>query len=261
MRRKVGQPLDMLADGTPSVVQKGVSLHEATAPNWVPPAVRAIAAVFPIGPNIAKRLLTDERMRGVWKYLRRADIEVGDNALAHLPPSLRLETYDIPIQRLSNRDRACAAVFGFAVAEFSSKRNVWTRARLRKFAARWNDATELCRWVSAEPMFDPEFRKAASEVVQGFEKHARILEDHGRLVEIGPDARAYYMGRSQGTRNDERRDEVRGKTRKLALMMGRFYGDRMYGVTATISAVAAQTKVTKRDVRNWCRDLGGDPAT
>lgn len=251
MRRKVGHPIGVANNAPPLV---------PVAPSWVPQAVTAIARVIATGPDVARRLLTDERMKGVWRHLRRADVEVADDALAQLPPFLLLESYDIRISRLSNRDRACAAVFGFAVTEFSAKREVWTRARLQKFKERWNDATALCRWISADPMFDREFRKAASAVMPGFEKHARILKQKGRLVDFGENASAYYLGRSQDKRGDDLGDQTRGKTRALALMMGRLYGDRMYGITATVAAVATQTEVAKHDVRNWCRDLGDNSA-
>jgi hypothetical protein len=84
--------------------------------DWVPPAVKSMAAVMPIGAAISQRLLTDPRMKRVWSYLQR--LKVTAATIDALPPSLRMETWEICLFPASKtldegvllQDRACAVM-------------------------------------------------------------------------------------------------------------------------------------------------------
>ena len=51
-------------------------MHGQIIPDWVPPAVRSMAGIIrPLGPHDIKwRLLTNRRMKSVWRTLRRAKV-------------------------------------------------------------------------------------------------------------------------------------------------------------------------------------------
>jgi hypothetical protein len=135
-----------------------------TLPDWIPSAVKSIAEVFPIGQDIAQRLLTDPRMKKVWPVLLRTTVtseEIPDQlsglALA-LPPRRqvanlrsfeRLRTWDISDRHIPLQDQACAAFFAYAALELSRERAIGTRADAIELAAPWLKAAELCRWIKS----------------------------------------------------------------------------------------------------------------
>jgi hypothetical protein len=223
-------------------------------PDWVPPAVGSMAAVMPIGAAISQVLLTDQRMKQVWSYLRR--LKVTAATIDALPPLLRMETWEIcrfPASKnidegVSLQDRACAAFFAAIVLELANFRAIATRVQADEFAKPWLSAAGLC-WsiMRHEPRLaiDPEFARALSIV-------GEYLEDQGRLREQKDGL--YIVERSSKKRGD---DGTRARVRALAAVTHAIFGQFLYGTVATIATVALQINpaITSRSVRSWCRGL------
>ena len=224
-------------------------LAPTQVPDWVPSAVREMAAVLPVGHAIAERLLTDARMKKVWRYLRRRDVSP---VLDHLNSYERLSHWEIDGD-FSAQDQGCAALFAFAVIEFSGSRNIWTRTQAAKWAEEFDSASQLCAWIKDDPMFEPEVRQAASVMAAALPKHGQLLKEQGRPVDLGQNDAPYILSRSSGERGD---DEVRAKVRVLATATRRIYGSPLYRTVATIATVALPDHgIGEESVRNWCADL------
>jgi hypothetical protein len=226
-------------DASGSSVRPFAVMDTEDAPVWVPPAVRSMAKVMPVGADIAHRLLTDGRMKTVWRELKRTPVasEEIPSVLSGpaFPPRLqvanlnsfeRLKTWDIPDQGISLQEQACAAFFAYAVIELSSQRAIGTQAQFDVLAKKWLDAANLCRSIG---------EKTAAE----------RIEDQVRLR---PLRSPYILGRSSKGRGD---DKTRTQVRALAAAAHRIFGSFLYGTVATIATVALQTKITKQSVINW----------
>ncbi len=216
----------------------------ATA-DWVPAAVKAIAAVLPVGKDISNRLLSDGRMKDIWPALLRiAKEEVGIDGIGNWQ---RLTTWGIFDQGVSRQEQACAALFAYAVVEFSGERVVGTRSDFDQFAKESLSAAELCRAAierDGRPRIDPALAAALKVVADYFEEQGQR-----RLQSGSP----YVVERSSRARGE---DVKRGRVRALALEMHRLFGSFRYGTTATIAMVALEgSKISARDVENWCSKL------
>ncbi len=211
------------------------------ARDWVPQSVLSIASALPLEGDVARRLLTDQRMKEVWRILRRA--KVSQQTINALPGWRRLaETQGVPLE-----DQACAAFFAYAVMELSNRREIGTRSQFDAFARPWFAAAELCRWVTEnEPRvrIDPEFAQSIARVGVYFEDEGRSREQKGS---------PYVLERSSGQRND---DGVRGRVRALATEMHKMFGHFFYRTVATVAMIAMQVDdIDEHKVRNWCSDL------
>ena len=140
-------------------------LHSEDVPDWVPPAVKSMALVLPLWGTVAKPLLTDPRMKAVWRVLQGQDVT--PEALDALPSLQRMETWDLPSENVSLAEQACAAFFSRVVIEFSSPRTVATRAEANDLAKPWLDAADLCWWIMRNeflPKIDAKFAQALATV-------------------------------------------------------------------------------------------------
>jgi hypothetical protein len=223
-------------------------------PDWVPPAVKSMAAVMPVGAAISQRLLTDPRMKRVWLYLRR--LKVTAATIDALPPLLRMETWEICLfpasknldEGVSLQDRACAAFYAAIVLELAHCRAIATRAQADELARPWLSAAELCWWVmrhESRPRIDPELAGALSIVGEYLEDQGRVQEQRDSL---------YIVERSSKKRGD---DKIRARVRVLATATHAIFGQFLYGTVATVATVALQINpaVKGRSARNWCRGL------
>jgi hypothetical protein len=152
-----------------------------TVPDWVPPAVAQLVPHLP--QVVAQRLLNDECMKGVWRYLR----------LVPLPHDVagRLEKHELGLMKLvlpedvSKNDQACAALFISVASKVGgpNRRGVWTQTQANNWAVRWENASLACRTVANEPMF-AEHHTAASEMADFFDKNAKSLRERACLADL-----------------------------------------------------------------------------
>jgi hypothetical protein len=224
-------------------------------PDWVPVPVKSMALVsaLPVRPQIRKRLASDEKMKLVWKALMSK--EVNADAVASLDTLYCLKTWGVSDYDLTPRDRACVAVFAFTAIEFNQSRTVWTRKDINFWQKKFADAAVLCSWISNDPMFQSEtdFVEAASITARGFEKHAKLLEERGIIVDFADERSPYRFAKSSGNRND---DEARGKVRKLAMMVRAIYGSYLYEALANLAQSALGSRAPNpKTVEKWCADL------
>lgn len=221
---------------------------DTPVPDWVPPAVVAMASVLPVGEAVAQHLLTDERMRAVWRVLKAQ--AVTQDAIEGLDSLQRLETWDIPAYDVSLQDQACAAFFSAVVIELGVPKDATTSRNVLTFVKPWRAAAEQCQLaldLPGRPRTDPELAWALSMVGDFFEDYARFVEQANKKS-------PYFLMRSSGQRND---DEIRGKTRALAATAHRIFGSFLYGTVATVATVALQLspEVDESNVRDWCAKL------
>lgn len=219
-------------------------MQDAQIPDWVPPAVKSMAAVLPVdGGIIGRRLLTDGRMRAIWARLKR--VKVKEEWIDKLDDWQRLASFDVGV---SLEDEARAAVFASAVVELSFARYVWTRSQIADRSARWRAVAVVCREIlDNEPRARP-----GSQLAKAF----LTVEDYLKngALQIERRKGAYVLERSSKQRND---DELRGRVRGFAFEMHRIYGSFRYDTVAKVATIALQPKrdVEWKDVRNWCADL------
>jgi hypothetical protein len=253
-------------------------------PNWVPPIIRNFAPLFSVGSTIATRLLTNERMKNIWLTLSRIptgpeqatdnearkqaneDFERMESWQTPEHWGLKLEgpTFDrfqtpadwglmvspveggLQIRNISPQERACVAIFCFAVVELSSKRPVWTNTRIADFKEGWKAAEKLCHLILLETaMFDENFVVAAKGMLDGLEKYKPLLAKGGLLS--GQYNPAYFIP------NDSANGDVRVKARALIKEMKRLYGTTNRGSIATICNVGLNLspEITVDNIADW----------
>jgi hypothetical protein len=224
-------------------------------PDWVPTPVKSLALVeaLPVRPQLRKRLASDERMKSVWKALMSKDVNA--DAVASIDSLYRLGTWGVSDFNLTEQDRACVAVFAFTAIEFNQQRVAWTQKDINFWRKKFADAAVLCSWISNDPMFQSEtdFVEAASITARGLEKHAKLLEERGIIVDFADERSPYRFAKSSGNRND---DEARGKVRKLAMMVRAIYGSYLYEHLANLAQSALGSRAPhQKTVEKWCADL------
>jgi hypothetical protein len=233
-------------------------------PSWVPPAVKALAQVVLVGDaDKRQRLLTDPRMKRVWLTLRSATV---------VPEALdaweqQQRNWTLPKEGLPKEgEPGCAAFYACAVQELTYPRTAWTRAQATEWAKDWDKAATLSRWITWDPMFDPEHRKAAAIMAECFAKHGTLLKEQGRVVDLGQDDAPYFLGRSSRKKGKKGGDqasrakaqnEARARARALAFRTRAIFGRYLYSPIATVVTVALQIepRITPKSVTNWCADL------
>jgi hypothetical protein len=210
---------------------------------WVPSSVNSMAHVLPIRGAEAHRLLTDPRMKSVWRTLKRQS--VSEDGLAKLQNWQRIESYEIG-DAYSVMDRACAAFFATAVLELSSTRNIQTRKEAIKSSAPWRAAADLCWQVMRfEPRagLDRDFAPALALVGEFFESEATLRDQKEGF---------YIVERSSKLRGEDR---VRALARVIAAESHTIFGSFLYGTVATVVSVALKKNVTPKSIENWCKGL------
>lgn len=226
-------------------------LHGVVIPDWVPPAVETMAEVLPVdGGEIARRLLTDGKMRPVWKSLRRAQVTQG--SITKLKSWQRLSGHGVET-KFSLKDEACAAFFASAVVKLSFERPVVRRSEIKERAARMREAADVVR----KHMDNDPRLMADLDLMAHFAIVEAILRNDAREIEQRKGA--HLLERSSGKRND---DNLRGRVREFAIEMKKIYGICRYGTLATVATVALQRPISNRTVENWCAGLivGSDPS-
>lgn len=238
------------------------AIVDASAPSrdWVPDAVRSMAEALPFGHSMAERLLTDPRMRGVWRVLKRHPpiIEREKSLLrssrqwrprlANLNGYERLSSWDVEDWRFSFADQACAALFAFVVAEFNFRREVISQFEVDGMAKPWGDAAQMCR----RALESDHYARTNKKIKSALTVAAKYFHDEWSLRSRSNDP--YVLQRSSGLKRGHH-DETRAGARAIATATRRIFGKSLYGTVATITMVALQVDGIKyRDVRNWSAD-------
>jgi hypothetical protein len=212
-------------------------------PDWVPSSVKSMAMAVHISyeGTVAHRLLTDPRMKSVWRELKKQ--EITRDALASLEPRERMSTWDITDRKLSPQDQACAAFYARVAIEFCSPRIVRTREQAKKSAKPWHDAARLCWHIMRyefRPRIDAEFAQALAIVGEYLEKEGQMREQKNS---------PYIVERSSRLRRD---DNIRVGTRLIGEATRSIFGSVLYGTVAKVASVALRTNISGKNVQNWC---------
>jgi hypothetical protein len=153
-------------------------------PEWVPLPVKRMAMAMGLAyeGTVAHRLLTDPRMKSVWRELKNH--EITPDALASLEQRERMSNWDISDPNDSLQDQAYAAFYARVAIEFCSPQIVASRVDVKKSAKPWHDAAVLCWHVMRyefRPKIDAEFAQALAIVGEYLERQGRLLENkhHG----------------------------------------------------------------------------------
>ncbi|HEY8124186.1 MAG TPA: hypothetical protein VIF88_02030 [Methylocystis sp.] len=236
-------------------------------PAWVPALVEDVARRLPPS-EIVDRLLTDDRMKIVWRSLMRQtpnDAQV-DVSLLHDPRikivwrslmrqtpkdtqvdvSLLWRARDTPLGLTRDvlysypaGERGCAAFFVGVVDVLAEPPSAMTRVEYDAEVRRFADAAELCRTEHAAGM--P--HEALAIVADYFARKAMSMKTTSGL---------HIVERSGGERSD---DALRVQARHVAAESFALYGQRNCGTVAKALSVATGVTVSKGSIENWTHDV------
>ena len=219
------------------------TMNAEEIPNWVPATVKKLAVKFRFAEELARRLVTDPKMKSVWQYLLRRAQPVDSEIELKIVPEIFLGPSEMSV---SGQEHACALFFLNVVIEMCVPRATTTRQDIENSVAPWRSAAEQCRsaigCVSSSANSD--LVKALSLTAEYFEFRAQVALQDAHSP--------YTLKRRSGKPED---NSVRGRVRALAAITYPLYGSFQYGVLASVATVALQTNVTPKSVRNWCSDL------
>jgi hypothetical protein len=227
-------------------------LTPESIPDWVPAAVKSAALALPYHP-VVERLVTDDRMKTVWRYLLRQDADMDHVWTIHLFGSLPVTWWNAQ-QSFAPQETACAAFLTIVVDKLVRKQAVITRAKADAEATPYFDAARLCRDASDRAQRSRmEFEPAQAlgiDLSKALDIAAAYLHCYGRGIEQAN--LPFVITRSVKARGD---DELRVKTRLVAMQMFAFFGSLNLGLAAKVVSVALGVAVSKKDAENWCADI------
>lgn len=217
-------------------------------PDWVPEAVKLTAIGMQNDNERIRRFVTDERMRHVWTFLLRQN--VNEHGFAAVPYADSLKSCDVDQFSFSVPERGCAALY-LATLEVSVAGDYSiTRSLLEDAGRIYKETIENCNWLMTGDHFP--VLGLGDEVKRALELVAQHCHDRWRfLVQDGNPRR---LELSSGDRND---DAVRGHVRKLSVSTQALYGSILAGTLSNIANVVFQPKkvITAQTVRNWCKNV------
>ena len=232
----------------------------------VPISVARISAVLSeVGGDVHQRLLTDARMKQVWRtLLGRAVDETSLDAIdgyarlprheewEYLPPPYDVESgasrpEDDRRQAMA-RQIACGAFFAHAIVIMSLPTPVIMRDDFDNAMVRYADAAALLRSLAWSASHD-------TKTVEHLREAARHVEEEAAfIVRVG---RPRCLVGTSGIRGTKNGDEDRLKLRNLAVKTRDLYGHYLKGTIATTMNVALGYSnaegIDQKTVENWCR--------
>ncbi len=233
------KPKRPVAKGVPARVSASI----ADAARHLPPS------------GVAERLLTDERMETVWRFLLRQNVDQEAVAQHLLFNDAGLPTTWDAEQTFSPQQRAAAVFFVSVVGDLTGEPELIKHADADALAQPFLDAAKLCREMirNAEGYqrgYDEAGQPLSFDLAKALDVVADCLEYKGNAALATNDP--HVIKRSANERGD---DALRVKTRLVAATMFCLYGRRNLGLTATVVTVATGVKIQKKDVENWCRHI------
>jgi hypothetical protein len=188
-------------------------------PDWLPAPVRGymlqveklFAGCLPDDLAILRRVATDDRMKYVWRQLRRR--AKSDKAL--------IEFFDVAWQR--------------ARIPWS----VMTPKDCAALAAPYSEAAELCRWTKEHEItarVNPELAAAFDLVANHFDEAARREKRLGSPVIV---------------KHHSEDDVSRAYVRVLGHATRKLFGSTLVRTVARTASVALDQEIGWRQVRNW----------
>ena len=222
------------------------TMNAEEIPNWVPATVKKLAVQFRFEEELVRRLVTDPKMKSVWRYLLRRAQPVGSefaDEFKMAPGSLGR----IRDGRLG-AGTGVRLFFWNVVIEMCAPRAATTRQDIENSVAPWRFTAEQCRSAIgclSSSSANGKLVKALSLTAEYFEFRVRAAREDANSP--------YTLKRRSGTPEDI---TVRGRVRALALISRGLYGSFQYRILASVATVALQTSVTEKSVRNWCSDYG-----
>ena len=217
-------------------------------PTWVPPSVAVLAREpsLPPFPNdqsrtLLTRLLTDPRMRSVWKELTRKDRRTG----RFLHPARLVDLLSGITEASERQDRAMQLLVPLALGPFMT--GVQPAARLRRDVDKDRaEAREMARrlreWAAREgAVAGYRWRVRAKKLKKAAEAFDEIVtEVEARCIAV--------VDRDRG------RLEARGLAMLIAENCERLFGSVLPAVTATMTSVALDCEVSAQQVRDWRKE-------
>lgn len=216
-------------------------------PDWVPPLIVSVAgAMRAFNPEIVDRLLTDPRMKGVWRSIGGREVEA---LPADLPDNRRADNW-LGQVRASPKDQAAVAFFTSAVITFAIGNPTVREGAIAHEARRWRIGAALCREALSgmhRATVDPHLAAALRMSADYFEGFARSVEtaSAGSPYVIGRNSRK----RAPGGGNERLGDEnVRGQVCDLAEVTRKIFGSVLRG---PVASVATGLDIQPKSVENW----------
>jgi len=219
-------------------------------PDWVPESVRNMARAIEIGKRFGRRLLTDNRMKAVWRELQAQGKNLDKDKFARDRSLEHMEKWGLSTLGVSVADQACAAFYGYAVIELGVPKIAMTQSALSKIIEPWRSAAKLCRWLAA----DSPTGRPNEDIEKALLTSAAYLDEGADFIENANRSKPYFLPRSTGKRGVGD-DLTRGYVRALALGTRAIFGKFLYGTLATTASVALNKSIDRKTVEDWCSDL------
>jgi len=219
-----------------------------SVPEWVPRSVLQMATAMELGTEIRIRLLTDPRMKSVWRVLQSAGVDKA--VFAKIDPQQLLSHWGINDFHYSANDQACAAFFACILVEATIANPPVTQMAVKKVVQWWREGAKRCRIALQTPgraRVDLGLAKSLTDAEKYFEEMARYIEDHAA-------SNPNLLKRSSGERGE---DAVRAIVRAVARGTLAIFGGYLYGTLATAVTVAMglNEEINPESVKNWCATL------
>jgi hypothetical protein len=224
-------------------------------PKWLPPAVAREAERILDRKNpdaaLVHRLVTDERMKSVWRELTKPKDFLARPQISEPWANMR--------GPLPDEDNAltlffwCAYLFGRAgIIVGTAKEYDAMLATYRKQAEQLRASALVLRDLHLVSGLADNFLQYGDISKQSADIHANQIEDAANfcdeIVEAIIELKAadpLIVDRDYGNR------EARGYVRLMSIEMHRLFGQLMAGTLATVASVALEIEIADKQVRNW----------
>jgi hypothetical protein len=232
-------------------------------PDWLPPLVAERAAVFLSDAveygtvedlALIKRITTDSRMEGVWKYLLRRRREEHqqtteyENAIRDTEPDGRypmsFSTRAIWMQHLAMKLLYDKVICMMTVGRIGSFRTSFESANV----------PSLCSWSNNPYLKRAEELRAEARSISAIDRRIENCPDELDALErqLVVAANAYFNFAAASLTDSERRIPPM-VTAQVCRDLQSFFGRKLYSQAATIATIILNREVTAANAREWSR--------
>jgi hypothetical protein len=202
-------------------------------PEWLPDIIRVLALETPLRER-QQKLLTDERMKNVWKVIRKETVRI-----ENVRPAVH--NFQKYLGLLKNKgDAACLVFFDLIYFEPWADQEIVELPFLEDLTKSRNAIEEL--------KHHQKYSKMDQELSQSYAKVISDLEQ--RLVFEESIASRFSVPRSAKARGD---DAVRVYGRAIGRAMIELYGTPLYGTAATVVSIVSGASVSAKKMENWTK--------